>query len=245
MEPGPVGIAIDRLAAQPPEDFGLQGIGVLELVDEDMGETLSQSTAHGIVVAQQIARGENQIVEIELGAGALVLAIALQDRARFVDQRRQGMAGGGLRQFDPGVAAGCIVGLGGVVQSVAVSFGETSPLGRGGPFALLAIGGESAGLGAKVRVRPRGQEADEARRRCGIGTVRHGGRHFGQPLDDHHRFRLGRHHTIHEAREIRGGLPERRQVAVKRGDGRGRERGTAAQILGDLMDERHGLAGAV
>jgi hypothetical protein len=97
LEPGPVVIAIDRLATQPPEDFGLQGIGVLELVDEDMGETLPQRPAHGVMVAQQVARGENQIVEIELGAGALVVAIALQDRTRFVDQRRQGMAGGGLR----------------------------------------------------------------------------------------------------------------------------------------------------
>jgi hypothetical protein len=94
-------------------------------------------------------------------------------------------------------------------------------------------------------VGPRGQEPDEARGRRGIGTVRQGGRHFGQPLDDRHRFRLGRRRAIHEAREIRRGLPERRQVAVKRRDGRGRERGAAAQILGDLVDQRHGLAGAV
>jgi hypothetical protein len=174
-----------------------------------------------------------------------VVAIALQDRTRLVDQRRQGMAGGGLRKRDPGVAAGGVVGLGGVVQPVAVGLGETGLLGCGGPFALLAVGGEGAGLGAKVRVGPRGQELDEARRRRGIGAVRQGGRHFGQPLDDRHRFRLGRRRAIHEAREIRRGLPERRQVAVKRRDGPGRERGAAAQILGDLVDQRHGLAGAV
>ena len=132
----------------------MQRIGVLELVDKDMGETLPQRPAHGIMVAQQVARGENQIVEIELGVGALVIAIALQDRTCFVDQRRQGMAGGGLRQRDPGVAAGGIVGLGGVGQPVAVGLGETSLLGRGGPFALLAVGGEGPGLGAKVRVGP-------------------------------------------------------------------------------------------
>ena len=155
------------------------------------------------------------------------------------------MAGGGLHQRDPGVAAGGVVDFGRVIQPVAVGLGETGLLGRGGPFALLAIGGEGARLGAKVRVGPRGQEPDEARRRCEIGAVRHGGRHFGQPLDDRHRFGFGRRRAIHEAREIRRGLSERCQVAVKRRDVRGRERGAATQILGDLMDERHGLSGAV
>ena len=236
LEAGPIVIAIDRLATQPPEDFGLQGIGVLKLVDEDMGETLSQRLAHGVVVAQQVARGENQIVEIELGAGALVVAIALQDRSRFVDQRGQGMAGDGLHQRDPSVATGGVVGLGGVVQPVAIGLGETDLFGRSGPFALPAVGGESAGLGAKIWVGPRGQEPNEARGRRGIGTVRHGGRHFGQPLDDRHCFRLGRRRAIHEVREIRRGLPERREVAAKWRDGRGRERGATADVLGDLMD---------
>ena len=171
-----------------------------------MGETLPKRAAHVIMVAQQVARGENQIVEIELGARALVVAIALQDRTRFVDQRRQGVTSGGLHERDPGVAAGGVVGLGCVVQPIAVGLGETSLLCRGGPFALLAVGGEGAGLGAKVRVGPRGQKPDEARRRCGIGTVRQGGRHLGQPLDDRHRFRLGRRRAIHEAREVGGGL---------------------------------------
>ena len=76
------------------------------------------------------------------------------------------------------------MGFCGVVQPITVILGKTSLLGRGGPFALFAVGGEGAGLGAKVRVGTRGQEANEARRRRGIGTVRHGGRHFGQPIDD-------------------------------------------------------------
>ena len=67
------------------------------------------------------------------------------------------MAGGRLHERDPGVAAGGVMGFCGVVQSITVSLGKTSLLGRGGPFALLAVGGEGAGLGAKVRVRTRGQ----------------------------------------------------------------------------------------
>src|SRR5690606_15860138 len=98
LEPRPVIMVIDRLATQPPEDFCLQGISVLKLVDEDMGETLSQSLAHGVMVAEQVASSKNQIVEVEVGAGALVVAVALQDRTRFVDQRGQGMTGDGLRQ---------------------------------------------------------------------------------------------------------------------------------------------------
>ena len=100
--------------------------------------------------------------------------------------------------------------LGGVVQPIAVGLGEAGLLRRGGPFALLAVGGEGAGLGAKVRVGTRSQEPDEARRYYGVGAVRQGGRHLGQPLDDRRRFRLGRRRAIHEAREVGGGLAERR-----------------------------------
>ena len=50
---------------------------------------------------------------------------------------------------------------------------------------------------------------------------------------------------MHEAREIRRGLPERRQAAVKRGYGRRGEGTAAAQIFGNLVNERHGFAGAV
>ena len=84
-------IAIGRFAAQPPKDLGLQRIGILELIDEDMGEALAQRAPDIVMVAQQIARGEDQIVEVELGARALMVAIAMQDRTRFLDQRRQNL----------------------------------------------------------------------------------------------------------------------------------------------------------
>ena len=54
-----------RLSAEAPENLGLQGVGVLELVHEDAGEARGEGPAHVIVIAQQIAGGENQIVEIE------------------------------------------------------------------------------------------------------------------------------------------------------------------------------------
>ena len=89
-EAGPVGIA-HWFAAQPAKDLGLQGIGVLELIDKDMGEALSQRVPHIVTVAQQVARGEVEIVEVELGARALMVAIAMQDQTRFLDQRRQNL----------------------------------------------------------------------------------------------------------------------------------------------------------
>ena len=186
-----------------------------------MGEAVSQCAPDIVMIAQQIACGENQIVEVELSARTLVVAITLQNRAHFFDQRRQGLASRSLNKRNPGVAAGGVVGVGSVVQPVAVSLGEACLLCCGSPFALLAIGGEGAVLLAKIRMGSRGQEPDEARRCCGIATARQGGRHVGQPLDDRHRFRLDSSRPVHEAREIRCGLPECRQIANERGDRRG------------------------
>ncbi|MDW9377934.1 hypothetical protein [Sinorhizobium meliloti] len=55
--------------------------------------------------------------------------------------------------------------------------------------------------------------------------------------------RFGRCRPTHEGREIRRSLPERRQMTLKRGDGRRREDATAAKILGYLVEERHGFTG--
>ena len=197
------------------------------------------------MVAQQVARGEDQIIEVELGARALVVAIALQDRTRLLDQRRQNLAGRGLKKRSPGVTAGGVVAICGDVQPLPVGLREARLLRRLRPFALLTIGGEGACLCAKVRVRTRGEKPDQTRRRRRIGTGRQRGCHLDQPLDDHDRFRLGRRRPAHEGREIRRRLPEGRQMTVKQGGGRSRESAAAAQILGDLVDERHGFTGAV
>src|SRR3546814_8082487 len=105
-----------------------------------MGKTLPQCTANCIVGAKTGSCGENQSVEIELGAGALVVAIALQDGMRLVDQRCEGMASGALHKHGPGIAAGNVVCLGRIVQPIAVRLGKTGLLGCGGPFSFLAVG---------------------------------------------------------------------------------------------------------
>ena len=245
-EPGPVVIAIDRLAAQPPEDFGLQRIGVLELIDEDMREALSQRAPDIVMVAQQIARGEDQIVEVELGARALVVAIALQDRTRLLDQRRQNLAGRGLKKRSPGVAAGGVVDLGGDRSADRHRPWRGRPASPRRPICPSCdrrrrrrpwCKGPDAGREVRSRTRPAGVAGSGpaasavaiSPSRWTITTV--SGSVAAVPA--------------HEGREIRRGLPERRQMTVKRGDGWCREGAAAAQILGDLMDERHGLTGAV
>jgi hypothetical protein len=45
-----------------------------------MGEALSQRVPLIVTVAQQVARGEVEVVEVELGARALMVAIAMQDQ---------------------------------------------------------------------------------------------------------------------------------------------------------------------
>ena len=54
-----------RLAAEAPEDLGLQRVGVLEFVHEYVAEALGQCLAHLVVVPQQVAGGEDQVVEVQ------------------------------------------------------------------------------------------------------------------------------------------------------------------------------------
>ena len=53
-----------RLAAETPENLGLQRVGILELIDQHMGEARRERAANNIVVTQQASRRKDQIVEI-------------------------------------------------------------------------------------------------------------------------------------------------------------------------------------
>jgi hypothetical protein len=58
---GPQPASSPRLApicvsAQEPEDFGLQGIGILKLVDQDAGIAPGEGLSHGGIMDEQIAR---------------------------------------------------------------------------------------------------------------------------------------------------------------------------------------------
>ncbi|MFN7977839.1 MAG: hypothetical protein U0P30_06855 [Vicinamibacterales bacterium] len=81
------GVAIGRQAHQ---QLGLQWIGILELVDQQVAEALLEIAAHVGVVAHEIACPDQQVEEVE-GAGArLPLLVDLHGVAeRLVHQRRQ------------------------------------------------------------------------------------------------------------------------------------------------------------
>ncbi len=81
------GIRVCRqVAAETPEYLGLQRIRVLKLIDENVGVAGRQRPAHLVVIAQQIARGEYQVVEIEKGGRPLMLAEVLHNRPHELDQ---------------------------------------------------------------------------------------------------------------------------------------------------------------
>jgi len=50
-------------------DFGLQGVGVLHFVDEDMGEAIAKVVACRDTVAEQIAREDQHVEELDLAGG--------------------------------------------------------------------------------------------------------------------------------------------------------------------------------
>ena len=75
------------------KDFGLNGIGVLELVDENVPVTCAERAADGIMVAHQRARPFQEIVEIQHGGGSLELGIVGQHLVQFCGEDRHESGG--------------------------------------------------------------------------------------------------------------------------------------------------------
>ena len=85
-----------RLPTKPPEDFGLERVGVLELIDKDMREPCGKGGTHRIMVAQQVASGENQIIKVKESGGALVVAKAFDHGLNELDDLSQNARCDGL-----------------------------------------------------------------------------------------------------------------------------------------------------
>ena len=133
-----------RLAAETPEDFCLQWVGVLELVDEDVAEALGQRPAHLVVVPQQVAGGKDQVVEVQQRRRTLVLAEACQDRLDQGHEIREHVGGDGLLKRRPRRAAHGIVGACQGVKPVGIGLSEPCLLDRRSPLPLLPIRSEGA-----------------------------------------------------------------------------------------------------
>ena len=76
----------DRVSAQPPEDFRLKRIGVLELVDQHSLVAHGQRPSDGVVVSQQSECGVDEIVEVEHSGRALLSLEPLDGGAQFLDE---------------------------------------------------------------------------------------------------------------------------------------------------------------
>ena len=101
--PGPQRAVV--VAGEAEQQLGLQRIGVLELVDEDDAEALAELAAHIGVVADQIARLDQQIEEVERAGFLLALFVALQALAHLLVKERGEIGVGGIAKLRAGPAA--------------------------------------------------------------------------------------------------------------------------------------------
>ena len=134
------------------------------------------------MITQQIARGEDQIVEVEQGGRALIVPETMQDGLHLSDQVSQRRAGDRLEQRRPGFAASRVVSFGGNVQALAVGLGQAFALGRLDPFPLFLVGEERAGFRAEVGMRRRQQHPHQPDGRFDRGTDDKRSCHLGEAL---------------------------------------------------------------
>ena len=83
-------LAGEELVDQRIDRAPLLGIGVLQLVDEDVGDPGVELVAHPVAelaVLEQADRVLDEIVEVEQRAHALLGLVAIGDRAEHVEQR--------------------------------------------------------------------------------------------------------------------------------------------------------------
>ena len=92
-------VALSRIVGgEQQKNFRLQRIGVLELVDEQMGEARLKGPSHLRMAGEQIAGAEQKIDKIECARPALELLIACERAAElFAQQRREVRVGGPLK----------------------------------------------------------------------------------------------------------------------------------------------------
>ena len=84
------------------QQLGLQRVGILEFVDEQMREPLLKRGPHLVMIAHQIARADQQIEEIERTEPRLRHFIAIDRLPQFaLQQRREIRVRGPLKRFQP------------------------------------------------------------------------------------------------------------------------------------------------
>ena len=74
------------VGGQQQQDFGLQRIGILKLINKQALEPLLKAPSHLRVVSNQIASLEKQVKKVERAGLGLCLLILLRTRAKLVVQ---------------------------------------------------------------------------------------------------------------------------------------------------------------
>ena len=97
-------VSVVRSSAQQVEELGLEPVRVLELVDHQRAKPLLLALADPDVVAQQVARSELEVFEVERRLGILRLRVRVGERGEQLLQELA-VAGGELlqRRRDDGI----------------------------------------------------------------------------------------------------------------------------------------------
>ena len=127
-----------RIAAQPPENLGLQQVGVLEFVDQHVAVSGGKRHAHLFGARQQVARVVQQVVEVEECGCALRLLEGGDNLGDLPTDQRQETASGSPLDQGMRITAGGIEVACSRVQPVRLGL-ATPRLGDGAPFPELAV----------------------------------------------------------------------------------------------------------
>ena len=91
------------VGGEQKKDLGLEGISVLELVDEEVGEALLQLATHAGIIANEIARLDEEVEEIEPPRLGLQELVVRDRRLQSVVEQRSEI---GIARRDEGVEIG-------------------------------------------------------------------------------------------------------------------------------------------
>ena len=83
----PIGL-VSIVGGEQQEDLGLEWVGILELVDEEVGKALLQLGANAVVVSNEVARLDQEIEEIEAAGASFQFFIGADRRLQRLLKER-------------------------------------------------------------------------------------------------------------------------------------------------------------
>ena len=214
----------------------------MKLVDEDIRKLGGKRVAYGFVVTQQIAGGEDQVIEVKQRCRSLVVPEPVHYRLHEAYEVSKNARRNRLQQPCPCLAGICIVSLGCGIQPVAIGLRESHPLGSFAPFSLFLIGTEAPGSRAKIRVRTRDQQPNEINWCFGGESKSDVLSHLGETRSHRGGFRLIGGGIPHEGGKIICRLPKgahQRRQGTRLVDG---HHASSAEMTQDGMNEIDGFA---